>query len=296
MIIFYIAATILCTLFLVSRRGKSTNGWQIAWLVVCALGGAVASSMNSSEWNYTKTTQWMIRGPITTGPGEHLFTYFLAQVMLLLIVSYLLGRILNSIVRSIIARGQRSPLPNGEKRKTSLPFKPVCYCCNERKSFWSDYPSKICGQRICFDCLKALNFDSLGSELKSAAFEGLPPFNTADDVINECKKRLGTDSFSERLQTVLDEKGPAPKPPRTALHVLQIIGSVYCLVAAVGLVIGSAIAAGRSGMAEIPAGRVALIIGLTVLLLILGILGIRGFSKWRKERAAARQAENSRNG
>ncbi len=182
-------ATVFCTIYLVVRKDEKTNAWQIAWIAVCVVWGIVSSAMDPSQWNYSETTNWAIRGPITRGPGTQLFTYFLAQVLLLLALSYLAGRILNAVVRSILATGQRSDLPNGEKRRPSLPFRPTCYCCNQRKSFWTGYPSKICGQRICFDCLKALDWDSLSTQLHLAAFEGKPPFRTADDVIDYLKKR-----------------------------------------------------------------------------------------------------------
>ena len=82
------------------------------------------------------------------------------------------------------------PLESGEKRKTGSPMHPVCYCCNQPKSLTKDYPSKICGQRICFDCLKELGFNELfSSDERLAAFEGKEPFHTADDVIAELRRR-----------------------------------------------------------------------------------------------------------
>lgn len=189
MLIFFLIATALCTVYLVTRKDEKTNIWQIGWIAVCAIWGIVSCAVDPSQWNYSETTYWAIRGPITRGPGTQLFTYFLAQVAILLVLSYLAGRILNAVVRSIIASRQRSALPNGEKRLPSLPFRPTCYCCNQRKSFWTAYPSKICGQRICFDCLKELNWDGMDTKFHLDAREGRPPFYTADDVIAELRRR-----------------------------------------------------------------------------------------------------------
>ena len=297
MIVFLCVAIVFCTLYLVTHRVEKVNGWQIAWIAVCLGWAGAACGMNTGEWNYSETTQWMIRGPITRGPGFHLVAYFAAQAAILLVLSYLAGRILNAILRTFIARGRRTPLPNGEKRKPDLPFCPTCYCCNERKSFWHDYPSKICGERICFDCLKALNFDSLSTELHLAAFGGLPPFNTADDVIAMLKRRQGDGEFEERRRKVLAEKALAekaapPKPPRTGLHILQLIGSVYCLLAAAALLAGSLIGMKSKAQAQVLPGRVAIVIGLFAVLVILGILGIRGYAKWKREQAAQKAARD----
>ena len=182
-------ATALCTVYLVTRKNEKSNPWQIGWIAVCVIWGIISCAMDPSQWNYSETTNWAIRGPITRGPATQLFTYFLAEVAILLVLSYLIGRILNAVVRNIIAKGQRSALPNGEKRLPDLPFRPTCYCCNQRKSFWTGYPSRICGQRICFDCLKELNWDGMSIDFRTAAREGKPPFKTADDVIAELRRR-----------------------------------------------------------------------------------------------------------
>ena len=297
MIIVLIVATLLCTVYLVTRKNGKTNGWQIAWLIVCAVWGIVSGATDTEKWNYTEVTHWVVQGEVTSGPTKNLIFYVIAQAAVVLILSYLAGRILNAIVRSIIARGQRTPLPNGEVRRTGGLFTPVCYYCNRPKSFWNDYPSKICGQRICRDCLKALNFDSLDTETALAAFQGDPPFETADDVIALLESRLGKDKVAERRLAVEEERAATPKPPRTGLHVLQIIGSVYCLFCAAVWLTLLALAMldkGPIARSEVKPGRLAIFVGLLVVLLVLGILGVRGFVRWKREQAAVNRAPSLR--
>ena len=192
--IIYLIATILCTLYLVTKQDEKYNIWQILWIVVCGVGAVFSANANKSEWNKTTVTHWVIQGPIESGPFRNMVFYIIASMLLFMIVSYLLSRILNSIIRSIRASSERQPLESGEERKKGTPLHPVCYCCNQPKSIMHDYPSKICGQRICFDCLKELGFKELfNTEEALAAYEGKAPFHTADDVINELRRRKGAE-------------------------------------------------------------------------------------------------------
>ena len=188
--IIYIIATALCTLYLVTKKDEKDNVWQILWIVVCAAGAVFSATVNESEWNKTTVTHWVIQGRVESGPIRNLVFFIVAQALLFMVVSYFLSRLLNAIIRSFRARSERQPLESGEKRKTGSPMHPVCYCCNQPKSLTKDYPSKICGQRICFDCLKELGFNELfSSDERLAAFEGKEPFYTADDVIAELRRR-----------------------------------------------------------------------------------------------------------
>ena len=186
-----IAGTVLCTLFLVTRKEKQKyNVWQILWLAACGIGAVIATTRNEGEWNRTIVTYWAVGGRKESGPFENVIVYGLAQMLVFTIFSYLFSRILNAIIRRIRARFSRNPLPNGEKRRTGTPLRPVCYCCNQPKSRMNGYPSRICGQKICFDCLKRLGFNELfDTDTRLAAYEGREPFHSADDVLEELRRR-----------------------------------------------------------------------------------------------------------
>jgi len=65
---------------------------------------------------------------------------------------------------------------------------PKCYYCKENKSFYTRFPSKICKERICVDCLKELGFKKFFSfEERMDAFKG--NFSNVDEVINLLKER-----------------------------------------------------------------------------------------------------------
>lgn len=49
--IIYIIATVLCTLYLVTKKDEKYNVWQILWIVVCAAGAVFSATVNESEWN-----------------------------------------------------------------------------------------------------------------------------------------------------------------------------------------------------------------------------------------------------
>ena len=185
-------ATVFCTLFLVTRRGEKANAWTIPWVAVCVIGGIIATGGSRSEWDKTTVEHWAVQGIVISGPEKNMVFYLIAQIALYLIASYLLSRILNAVIRVIRAKTDRTPREDGQKRRVGTPLHPVCYCCNQPKSAMKDYPSRICGERICFDCLKKLRFKELfDTQLQLAAYGGKDPFRTADDVLNELRRRGG---------------------------------------------------------------------------------------------------------
>lgn len=190
--IFYIIAVILCTLYLATRKEEKYNIWQILWVIVSFFGGIVSAVANKNDWNKTTVTHWVVQGPVVSSPERNLVFYILAWAMLCMVITYVLSRGLNAVIGSVQAKSERDskPLVHGEKRRKGTLLNPVCYCCNKPKSIWNGYPSKICGQRICFDCLKELEFDSLfNTDEHLAAYAGKAPFLTADDVIAELRRR-----------------------------------------------------------------------------------------------------------
>lgn len=190
--IFIAIATAFCTVWLVTRKDeKGFIPLQVAWILTAVIHGIIDCTVNPENWDKTTVTHWAVQGKVVSNPERNLIFYAIASVAVILIISYIAARILNAMIRSVLAPFFRSSLPGGEKRKVGLPFRPVCYCCNERKSFFNDFPSRICGQRICFDCLKALDFDSLPTSKKLAAYGHKAPYTSADDVIAELKQRKG---------------------------------------------------------------------------------------------------------
>ena len=197
-------ASFLCVFYLLSKNGsRRQKVLEFVWWLPALECAILSCIFNTSEWQYSETTNWAVRGPITRGPGFNLVAYFFAQLILTAAAAYLIARIIKVIYINISGKVHEQPLPSGEKRAKGSIMYPVCYVCNKPKSLMHDYPSKIYGKRICFDCKKELKYDVFFSTQEQVEiWEGKSRFRSADEVIAYLRKKNAEEE--ERLSKIQD--------------------------------------------------------------------------------------------
>lgn len=150
--------------------------------IICIVFGAIFTINNPDTWNFTRTTHWVMSGTQTDGPVFNFFIALIGSSLLFRAVSYSIALIIIKKVKNVTLRKRAQ-----HKRKISFsPFKSVCYYCDKYKS---NFPSRICGVKICCDCLKELGFDKLSTNDCLDAYSGEGRFNSVDEVITELKIR-----------------------------------------------------------------------------------------------------------
>jgi len=165
-----------------ASTGKRTG---LIPLAICVPMGLIYTVANPDQWNYTDVTHWTVGGAFTAGPTTNFLTTLVVSVLLFAAASYVVANIVVHFAKNAKLRRANADTP----KATLSPFTAVCYNCHQPKSTWSAYPSKICGVRICSDCLKQLGFDRLSTQDALDAFSGEGRFNSADEVIAELRRR-----------------------------------------------------------------------------------------------------------
>jgi hypothetical protein len=198
----------------IDSKIKKTNEREILWFVVigvCSLTGGVFSAIQDpASWNFTKITHWAVRGAITNRPVYYFIIHVGAIALLDAVTSYVAGSIIVNILKSV----KYKKLRRHRLRRWHMPFMPECYCCRKNKSFWTAYPSKICSEKICSQCLAELEFDRLFSiDERCEAYSGSGKFSCADDVIDELRKRKSYNQISNKERQFIEGTGQATEMP-----------------------------------------------------------------------------------
>lgn len=77
-------------------RPKRVERLEILYLVCLGIGGLLYN-IDSSKWNYTDSTNWVVGGEVTYGPAANFLISMFVGVVFAGIISYIAGRIVKAI-------------------------------------------------------------------------------------------------------------------------------------------------------------------------------------------------------